>query len=367
MKAIQLSATLRPGQSGNRAAQASAHWIEPAVALVDRPRPIPGADEVLVRVEYCGLCGSDFHLAEPGPSSEVLYPGLLELPVVLGHEFSGIVVEANGAFPVGTAVTAEEMQWCGTCYSCRSGSPNHCESLEEIGFTRQGAHAEFIAVNRKYLWSLQPLVEAHGLDVALRMGALVEPYAVAYRALFQGAQGNRWLPGSRVAILGAGPIGIAALDLALAAGAEHVTVIESRSDRCALARKLGAHAVHTPESLGELDGIDWVVDAAGAATLAMEIAGRSLRVGGSVCFLARTDAPTQLSPELLITKNARVFGSQGHSGEGTFGRVIRMMASGTLRPLEILESVCTLEEGVQRLQRQLRGTGKVLVRPGAQT
>ncbi|NUM88343.1 MAG: zinc-binding dehydrogenase [Bdellovibrionales bacterium] len=267
-------------------------------------------------------------------------------------------------FPLGALVTAEEMQWCGRCDQCRFGQPNHCEALEEIGFTRDGSHAELIAVDARYLWPLAPLESRFGADAALRMGAMVEPYAVSYRALFQGAPGNRWAPGSRVVILGAGPIGLAALDLARAAGAASIAVVEPREDRRHLAMRFGAGAAREkPDDLPTSLEFDWVIDAAGAGHAAMEIAARHLSVGGSVCFLARTDAPAAVWPEMLITKNARVFGSQGHSGEGAFRRVIDMMAEGLLHPLEMLEGVCSLPEAGGRLSRQHRGAGKILVRP----
>ena len=375
MKALRLHAD--PLLAGSaRSANASQAFRNPRVILEETKTPEPRANELLLRVSYCGLCGSDFHLAEPrAQDAQMTYPGLAQLPVTIGHEFSGIVVghgpgtndSVRSAFPIGTPVTAEEMQWCGECLTCRSGHVNHCEALEEIGFTTDGAHAELIRVPAKYCWSLRGLAESLGTDAALRLGALVEPYAVSFRALFQGAHGGAWMPGSRVLVLGCGPIGLAAADLALAAGALSVDAIETDANRRKFAKELGLGKVITGTAeLASLHSTyDWIVDAAGATRLAAEIAGERLAVGGTLCLLARTDEPAPLVPEALITRNARIVGSQGHSGESTFRRVIDLMSAGRLRAAQFVREVVTLEEAAERLAQQKKSEGKILVRPNS--
>jgi threonine dehydrogenase-like Zn-dependent dehydrogenase len=336
------------------------------VTLEEVPSPVPSADELLIRVRYCGLCGSDYHLA----SGE--YPGLAALPVTIGHEFSGVVAgHGKGSsrfilesFPVGTPVTAEEMQWCGSCGACRAGHVNHCENLEELGFTVDGAHSELVRVPAKYCWSLAGLRDRVGEDAAFRLGALVEPYSVSFRALFQGAHRGAWAPGGRVLVIGCGPIGLAACDLALASGALDVACVETDPARRALAAKIGVSPSLAPTELSALTGaFDWIVDAAGATSLAMELARERLAVGGTLCLLARTEESAPLLPETLITKNARIVGSQGHSGEGTFGRVIALMGGRRLRALDLVEEVISLEEAAARLASQKKCGGKTFVRP----
>lgn len=361
MKALRLTGT--PARS----ASASSTWKDPKVSLEQVPQPVPKANQLLIRVRYCGLCGSDFHLAEGA------YPGLAALPVTLGHEFSGIVA-GHGAgtdpeilkrFPIGEPVTAEEMQWCGSCEPCRAGHVNHCERLEELGFTVDGAHGELICVHAKYCWSLGELRDRLGEENAFRLGALVEPYSVSYRALFQGAHAKPWLPGQRVLVIGCGPIGLAAADIALASGALEVHCVETLAERRELALKLGARKAVAPSGLAALGAAayDWIVDAAGASGLLGELAVSKLAIGGTICLLARTDELIPLAPEALITKNARVVGSQGHSGESTFGRVISLMAAGRLRALDLVERIITLEEAASRLARRERCGGKILVQP----
>lgn len=361
MKALRLSA-----EHSGRSHSASHSWKNPKLSLDEVPKPQPKAGELLIQVRYCGLCGSDFHLAAGA------YPGLANLPVTIGHEFSGVVVghgpgtpeNVLSSFPLGMPVTAEEMQWCGSCASCRAGHVNHCERLEELGFTVDGANGEFICVDSKYCWSLQGLRDRVGEENAFRLGALVEPYSVSFRALFQGAHAGAWIPGGRVLVIGCGPIGLAAVDLSLTAGALEVHCIEQDSVRRALAKKIGAGITIAPEDLSKLDGhYDWIVDAAGASSMLATLAAKRLSIGGTICLLARTDEHIPLTPESLIVRNARIVGSQGHSGESTFSRVISLMSSGRLRALELIEEVISLEEAAARLTLQKKCGGKILVRP----
>ncbi|MGZ3706640.1 MAG: alcohol dehydrogenase catalytic domain-containing protein, partial [Bdellovibrionota bacterium] len=265
MKALRLRA-----EREGRSADASVAWDSPQVRLEEISAPVPRADELLIRVRYCGLCGSDYHLASGA------YPGLASLPVTIGHEFSGVVAGHGAgtspgvvaAFPVGTPVTAEEMQWCGSCGACRAGHVNHCENLEELGFTVDGAHSEFVRVPAKYCWSLAGLCDRVGEENSFRLGAMVEPYSVSFRALFQGAHAGAWIPGQRVLVLGAGPIGLAA---------------------CDLAARIGVSPSVGLDGLAALSGqYDWILDAAGAPPLLMNLAQNHLAVGGTVCLLART-------------------------------------------------------------------------------
>ena len=137
-------------------------WRHPKMVVKEVPTPTIKPDEVLLRVKACGVCGSDIHFYETDKDGYILYPGLTKFPTTTGHEFSGQVVEVGSAVDdlvVGDMVTAEEMIWCGHCTPCRNGYPNHCATLEEIGFTIPGAFAEYIAVGAKYCWKLNALLD----------------------------------------------------------------------------------------------------------------------------------------------------------------------------------------------------------------
>lgn len=372
MKALRLHADWLGAAGSQRSLSASRSWKDPALKLENVPKPELRGHDLLLRVAFSGVCGSDYHLATNSENGTLFYPGLLQLPVTIGHEFSGIV-EAHGPelsarekelFPIGTPVTAEEMLWCGRCVECRAGRVNHCGSLEEIGFTVDGAHAEYLRIDAKYCWSLKPLAESIGAEAALQCGAMVEPYAVSFRGLFQGEHMGGWLPGHSVLVLGAGPIGLAAVDLALAAGAARVAVVEPLAERRETARKLGAEAAwDVGDNSPERESWDWIVDAAGATELACKLAASSLSVGGSIALLARTNETGKLDSEALITKNAKIFGSQGHSGESAFPRVITLMAKGKIHPRQLIREIISMEDAAGRLSRQEKCAGKLLLNP----
>ena len=138
-------------------------WRNPRLEIREYPIPTPGPEEVLMQVKACGICGSDVHMAQADKEGYIYYPGLTGFPSILGHEFSGVVVEAgknardkrtNKPFKGGEAVTTEEMLWCGQCKPCADGQPNHCEQLDEVGFNVNGAYTTYIVLPSRTLWSL---------------------------------------------------------------------------------------------------------------------------------------------------------------------------------------------------------------------
>jgi scyllo-inosose 3-dehydrogenase len=373
-----VAATLDPADVAARLARRGNEvWRNPRIAVARLPDPHPGPEDVLIRVGACGICGSDFHVVGSDADGYMLYPGLVRTPVVTGHEFAG-TVEAVGAaamdFAPGDLVAAEEIAWCGDCLACRAGRPNNCTRIGELGFTFDGAHAEFVVSRARYCWSLSPLVEA-GMptDRIFQLGALVEPTGVAYVALFVTAGG--FMPGSSVGVVGAGPIGLAAIALARAAGAGRILAFEIADGRRQLAAAMGADVVLDPQDLGRGGisnaardvskgrGIDLWVEASGAAGVP-EMMAASLAPAGRIVLVGRGPHGIDLDPELLIVRGAAIHGSIGHSGSGTFGHVIDLMAAGRLDMTGIVSGTVDLEGGA----RLLDGTpplaaGKTLVIP----
>src|SRR5215213_6878310 len=132
-------------------------WRHPRFRVVELPQPTPGPDEVLIRVKACGICGSDVHMYERDDEGYMVYPGMMSTPVVTGHEFSGIVEDVGKDvvdLHPGDPVCSEEIAWCGECYACRAGLFIYCERLGELGFTFNGAHAEYVVTKAKYCWPI---------------------------------------------------------------------------------------------------------------------------------------------------------------------------------------------------------------------
>lgn len=365
------------GDTTRIALRGNSAWRAPRLGVEERPDPTPDRDIVVIRVRACGICGSDVHMRERDADGYMLYPGMVGTPVVIGHEFSG-VVEAVGPdvldVAIGDAVCAEEIAWCGECIACRSGLPNNCTRLEELGFTFDGAHAERVAVRARYVWSLRPLLDA-GIDErrAFHLGALVEPTSVAWIGLFVSAGG--FAPGSSVGVAGAGPIGLAAIALARAAGAARIVAFEPSATRRELATAIGADEAHDPRALGASGfadaardatrgrGFDRWVEASGARGVAESMAA-SLAPGGRVVLIGRGPHTIELDPERLIVRGAAVVGSIGHSGSGAFGRVIDLMATGRLPMDRIVSMTVPLDGMVAALDGLAnREAGKTIVEP----
>ncbi len=241
-----------------KAITGNAIWHNPTLSVRDWPDPKPGPQEVLLQIQACGVCGSDMHFYETDKDNYILYPGLTRFPTILGHEFSGKVVEVGPEvtmLSVGDMVTVEEMIWCGRCTPCRNGYPNHCTNLEEIGFTIPGAFANFIAVDEKFCWKIDAIAERFGSEeMAYTIGALTEPSCVAYNAMFTRAGGFK--PGHYVNVVGAGPIGLAAIGLAKAAGAGMIVAFEVSPKRMELAKAVGADFVYDPRKVSPGDAVD---------------------------------------------------------------------------------------------------------------
>ncbi len=357
----------------------SSVWRRPRVSLETLPDPVPGPKDVVIRPRACGICGSDVHFYETDPDGYMLYPGLTRFPVVIGHEFSGEVLEVGREvrdLRPGDMVTCEEMIWCGECVPCRNGYPNQCQRLEEIGFTINGAQAERIVIGAKYCWKINALAERYGsAERAFEAGALCEPTSVAYNAMFTRAEGFK--PGGHVTVFGTGPIGFAAIALARAAGAAKIIAFEVSPVRAQLARAVGADVVLNPvelerqgtsprEAILELtegEGAAMHVEAAGAPSRTIPEMEASLAVGGKIVMIGRAAERTPVYLEHFQTHAAQIYGAQGHSGYGNFPNVIRLMASGRIDLTPIITSRFPLDRAVEALQKATRREdGKIMIR-----
>ncbi|MEK7409566.1 MAG: scyllo-inosose 3-dehydrogenase [Acidobacteriota bacterium] len=323
-------------------------WRYPKLSITEQDIPKIGPTECLVQVKACGICGSDVHMAQADQEGYTWYPGLTAFPVVLGHEMAGVVVEAgekamnkrtSRRYEAGEPVCTEEMFWCAYCRPCAEGHPNQCEQLQEMGFSVDGGFEGYVALDSRYLWSLAELRDAYtGIDLFLA-GSLVEPTSVAYNAVIECAGGIR--PGDHAVICGGGPIGLAAVAIMKRAGAAKVILVEPAESRANIGRRLGADLVIDPMKE------DWprkVLDYTGGlgAGLYLEATGLPDKImpaieaaiwdgkfiGAKVALVARADMRAPLNCEVFEVKKAKIAGAQGHSGYGTFPRVISCMASG---------------------------------------
>ena len=352
-------------------------WRNPSLEITEVPTPTPGPGEALIKIQACGVCGSDMHFYETDDDNYILYPGLTKFPSILGHEFAGEIVEIgpgpeSQGFTIGDKVTVEEMVWCGYCRPCRDGYPNHCENLEELGFTIDGAMAEYIVVPIKLCWSVDSIFERYADEkLAWDVAATTEPTCVAYNTIFERAGGFR--PGAYVAIYGAGPIGLAGIQLCKAAGAAKVFAFEVSPERRELAKLVGADHVFNPlevspsEVIMDLthgEGTDLSVEAAGAPDKTIPEMEKTMAINSKVAQVGRAAVKVPMYLETFQVRRGSLFGAQGHSGHGIFPSVIRMMGSGLIDNAKIVTSQFPLAQAVEAIAKSTtRADGKIIIHP----
>jgi 2-desacetyl-2-hydroxyethyl bacteriochlorophyllide A dehydrogenase len=317
--------------------------------VADVPDPTPRDGEIVVKVECCGICGTDLHIMD-GEFPPTPYP------ITPGHEFAGTIV-AHGRdvtldLPVGARVAVDPSLYCGHCRRCRAGRGNLCENWGAIGDTVDGAFAEYVAV---------PAVNAYPLPDHLdaQQGAMVEPLACAVHGL------RRLGPvfGDRVVLIGAGTMGLLLLQLLLHAGAGPVTVIDRVSERLEVARKLGAAQVVTDASALDSERFGIAVDATGVPAAIEAVAGLLDRGGRLLVFgVSPAEAAISVSPFRVYNDEITITGSMAILR--SFGPAIDLLASGAVDPRPLLSDPLPLEHFGEALNRVRAGHGiKWHVRP----
>lgn len=283
-----------------------------AVSLQQVPIPQIEPDEVLVKVSYAGICGSDPHIYHGNVSYKV------NIPIILGHEFSGEVVEVGqnvSEIKVGDKVTAEtHADYCGSCILCRTNNYHLCKQRKGFGFHVDGAFAEYIKVPKRIVHKLP-------LEVTLKEGALIEPLCVAYNAL---VKNHAIKPGDFVVIIGPGPIGLLCVQIAKLMGAAEIGLIGTKDDEQRLNKGKILGATFTINSFLEEPreyiitktkdnyGVDLVVDTAGSSStfqLAMDL----VKPRGKIVKIGWGPNPLNYSLDPLISKSVTVHFSFSHT------------------------------------------------------
>jgi 2-desacetyl-2-hydroxyethyl bacteriochlorophyllide A dehydrogenase len=317
--------------------------------VADVPDPVPDVNQVVVRVECCGICGTDLHILD-GEFPPTPYP------ITPGHEFAGTVV-ARGAevrpdLPVGARVAVDPSLYCGYCRRCRAGRDNLCENWAAIGDTVDGAFAEFVAVPAANAYLLPGHLDA-------QHGAMAEPLACAVHGL------DRLGPvlGDSVVVIGAGTMGLLLLQVLLHAGAGPVAVVDRISERLEVARKLGAAQAVTDADALEGTRFEVAVDATGVPK-AIETAYGLLDRGGRMLVfgVSAADAVISVSPFRVYNDEITITGSMAILR--SFGLAVDMLASGAVDPRLLLSEPLPLEQFGEAVDRVRSGQGiKWHIRP----
>jgi threonine 3-dehydrogenase len=333
----------------------------PGVLLQQVPVPEPAPDEVLVRVKACAVCGTDLHIAQWNAWAQ---NAGIRLPLVLGHEFCGEVVEIGArvrGLKSGDYVAGETHLPCGECYQCRNGLQHICGNLKLFGIHRDGCFAEYATI---------PACCAYPVPAAIPppVAAMLEPLGTALRAVFEVD-----VSGSTVAVIGCGPIGLFAIASARALGASRIIGVDVRDERLALAKRVGCDIALNPREAGvagrildvtEGVGVDAIVEASGS-TAAVEGAFQFLRKGGRCALIGLPSSLVRLNlgPDVIF-KEAKIVGIHGREMFRTWTRMQQLLERGLLNVAPVATHEMPLTDGPAGLALlETGGGGKVILVP----
>ena len=328
----------------------------------DLPEPQIGPDEVLIRVQACGICGSDVHGMDGST-------GRRQPPLVMGHEASGIIARTGSevsGWQEGDRVTFDSTISCGRCYYCQRGQINLCDNRRIIGvhlpeYRRDGAYAEYVAVPARILYRLPDAV-------SFEHGAMVEPVSIAVHAA-------SLVPirlDDTAVVVGAGMIGLLLIQVLRAAGCGLIIAVDLNPQRLERAGELGADVglqpdrEDVPARVRELTGgrgADISFEVVGIAPT-VKLAIRVLKKGGALALVGNLSPVVELPLQAVVTGQISLVGSAASCGE--YPACLNMMGRGAVNLDAIISAVAPLSEGAAWFDRLYRGEEnllKVILRP----
>jgi len=332
--------------------------------IADIPLPFVGPEDVLVRVEACGICGSDVHGYDGSSGRRIP-------PIVMGHEAAGTIA-AVGAdvrdYAEGDRVTFDSTVYCGKCSFCARGEINLCDNRQVIGvsctdYRRHGAFAEYVAIPQRILYRLP---ESFSFSDA----AMLEAVSVGVHAV----KVSQAVGGETALVIGAGMIGLLTMQAARAAGCARVFIADVDLSRLNLARQVGAdEALHCSGAnlvaevmrLTNGLGVDLAFEAVGRnETVAAAI--DCTRKGGTITLVGNIAPEVTLPLQRVVTRQLRLQGSCASSGE--YPEAIQLIAAGKIQVKPLITSVASLEEGPRWFERLHSGEPnlmKIILTPRA--
>jgi threonine 3-dehydrogenase len=296
---------------------------EPGLWLQDVPAPAVGINDVLIRVERAGICGTDLHIYQWDDWARRTIP----VPMVVGHEFVGevVAVGSNVAdFHPGDVVSAEGHVVCGRCRNCLAGRRHLCKDTKGIGVNRPGAFAEYIAVPMTNVW-----LHKNGID--REVAAIFDPFGNAVHTAL-----SFDVLGEDVLITGAGPIGIMAAAIVKHAGARYIVVTDLNDYRLELAKRMGATVAlnvnkrplrEVQQQLGMKEGFDVGLEMSGSPAAFGDMLA-SMCHGGKIAMLGLPREPMAIDWSLVVFNMLTIKGIYGREMYETWYKMTVMLESG---------------------------------------
>lgn len=302
---------------------------KPGLWLMDVPEPTIGINDVLIRVDRTGICGTDVHIYKWDAWAQATIP----VPMVVGHEFVGEIIEIGSNvndFRVGDVVSAEGHVVCGRCRNCLAGRRHLCKDTKGIGVNRTGAFAELISVPMTNVWHHQPGIDR---DVA----SIFDPFGNAVHTAL-----SFDLLGEDVLITGAGPIGIMAVGIAKHAGARNVVITDVNDYRLKLAKIMGADVAlnvtkdnlkDVQHRLGMKEGFDVGLEMSGNAAAFRDMI-NAMAHGGKIALLGIPAEPMAIDWNKVVFNMLTIKGIYGREMYETWYKMTVMLESGLdIRPV----------------------------------
>jgi len=296
---------------------------EPGIWLEDIDEPVPGHNDVLIKVGRTAICGTDIHIYQWDDWASKTIP----IPLAVGHEFSGEIVEYGSevkGFSVGDRVSAEGHITCGICRNCRAGRRHLCINTVGVGVNRAGAFAEYLSVPAFNVFKVPDVITDD-------MAAILDPLGNATHTAL-----SFDLVGEDVLITGAGPIGIMAVAIARYVGARHIVITDVNDYRLELAKKMGATVAlnvaegsleDTMNDLGMDEGFDVGMEMSGNPSAIRDMLS-TLHHGGQVALLGIPPGETTVDWEQVIFKGLTLKGIYGRKMFETWYKMASMLQSG---------------------------------------
>lgn len=318
------------------------------VSIENIQKPLPEKNEVLIKVMASGICGTDIHIFRGR------YIG--DYPVIPGHEFSGIVEEIGNnvtKFNTGDRVAVEPNISCNNCYNCLNNRQNFCLNWQAVGLTRPGGMAQYVAAPEQNTFDIG--------DIPFEAGALVEPLSCIIHSL----QKINFSLGDKVAIFGAGPIGLLMLQIIKKIGAVEVSIVDKNKTRIKLAERYGADISLTNFQILKKDHYDVVVDATGAISV-MRKTLDFVRYGGTVLLFGvpPIGKSMEIEPFIIFKKGLTIFSS--YTSVRNSYQAIDLLKSGELHVKDLISHRLQLEEfqrGIDIIENVAENVKKVMILP----
>jgi propanol-preferring alcohol dehydrogenase len=330
------------------------HEFKERLVLEDAAVPEPGPDEVLIKVEACGVCHSDLHLAE-GDWSQLR--GIMKRPLILGHEVVGRIVEKGGSaaeLQIGDRVGVAWIHWsCDQCDICKEGMENLCPSQVITGATVDGGYAEFIKAKATHVVKVPEGLRSDEAAPLFCAGVTV------YRAIKKA----RIIPGQRVAVFGVGGLGHLALQIAQAFGAE-VMAVDISEEKLEFARALGADTTvnaATPDAVKQIRrmGRPHTAIVASASKAAYDTAFAALRPGGTLAVVGLPAEPLTFAAIAMVAAEAKIIASAVGT-RADLREVLDLAAAGKVRCKIETRRLSQINEIFQEM-REGRITGRIVL------